>query len=99
MRREDIQPIRGWTDEQWDAAQARLTDRGLIGPDGEITDAGRAAHAAVEEATDRAAARPWEHLGWSATADLADALLPVAQACATAIPYPSPIGLPAPGAA
>ena len=51
MRREDIQPIRGWTDEQWDAAQARLADRGLIAPDGEITDAGRAAHAAVEEAT------------------------------------------------
>ncbi len=56
MRREDIQPIRGWTDEQWDAAQARLMDRGLIGRDGEITDAGRAAHAAVEEATDRVAA-------------------------------------------
>ena len=25
MRREDLQPIRGWTDEQWDAAAARLT--------------------------------------------------------------------------
>ena len=34
MRREDLQPIRGWTDEQWDAAAARLAARGWIGPDG-----------------------------------------------------------------
>ncbi len=46
MRREDVKAIRGSTNKQWDAAQARLADRGLIGPDGEITDAGRAAHAA-----------------------------------------------------
>ena len=97
MRREDIQPIRGWTDEQWEAARARLADRGLIGPDGELTAAGRETHAAVEEATDRAAGRPWARLGPAATAELAGALTPVAQACAAAIPYPSPIGVPAPG--
>ncbi len=97
LRREDIQPVRGWTDEQWDGARARLAGRGLSGPGGKLTGAGREAHAAVEDATDRAAARPWARLGAAAAAEAAAALLPVARACATVISYPSPIGLPAPG--
>jgi hypothetical protein len=40
LRREDMQPVRGWTDEQWDAARSRLVGRGWIGPDGELTSAG-----------------------------------------------------------
>jgi hypothetical protein len=99
LRREDLQPIRGWTDEQWDDAQRRLADRGWVGPDGELTGAGRDAHAAVEEATDRAASRPWARIGTEATAELVTMLTPLAKACASVIAYPSPIGLPAPGAA
>jgi hypothetical protein len=30
LRREDLQPIRGWTDEEWDAARDRLAGRGLM---------------------------------------------------------------------
>jgi hypothetical protein len=97
MPREDIQPIRGWSDEQWEAARSRLAGRGLIGPDGELTAAGRETHAAAEGATDRAAGRPWARLGPAATKELVGVLTPVAQACAAAIPYPSPIGVPAPG--
>ncbi len=97
MRREDLQPIRGWTDEQWDGARARLARRGWTGPDGALTPAGRAAHAAVERATDQAAARPWARLGPAAVTDLAEVLTPIAQACAAVVPYPSPIGVPAPG--
>jgi hypothetical protein len=97
MRREDLQPIRGWTDEQWDGATARLAARGWIGPDGALTLAGRAAHVAVEEATDQAAARPWARLGPAAVTDLAEVLTPIARACAAVVPYPSPIGVPAPG--
>ena len=96
LRREDMQPVRGWTDEQWDEARSRLVDRGWVSPDGEITSAGRDVRTRVEEATDRAAARPWTRLGPAATAELADILTPVAQACASAIPYPSPVGVPAP---
>ncbi len=99
LRREDLQPIRGWTDEQWEDARGRLADRGWVGPGGELTSAGRDAHAAVEEATDRAAARPWARLGDEATAELATILTPLAQACAAVMSYPSPIGVPAPGAA
>ena len=98
LRREDLQPVRGWTDEAWEAALRRLTDRGWIGADGALTSTGRDAHAAVEDATDRAAARPWARLGPETTAEVAKVLTPLAQACARVLPYPSPIGVPAPGA-
>src|SRR6266566_2737900 len=97
LRREDMQPVRGWTDEAWDDALSRLAARGWVAADGTLTSAGRDAHAAVEDATDRAASRPWARLGPEATAEIAAALTPLARACATVLPYPSPIGLPAPG--
>lgn len=96
MRREVVQPIRRWSDEQWQAARSRLTDRGYLAADGEPTQAGRTVQREVEEATDRAAARPWAELDEAATADLAAVLTPIAVACATVIPYPSPMGVPAP---
>jgi len=96
LRREDLQPVRGWTDEAWDDALRRLAGRGWVGPDGELTSAGREAHAAAENATDWAAARPWARLGPETTAEIAAVLTPLAQACASALPYPSPIGVPAP---
>ena len=96
LRREDLQPVRGWTDEAWDNALAGLADRGWVGADGRLTSAGQAAHDAVENTTDRAAARPWARLGADATAELADVLTPLAKACAAVVPYPSPIGVPAP---
>ena len=114
MKRENLQPVRGWTDEAWDDALARLAARswasrdGADGADGgdganggdgalTLTRAGREAHAAVEKATDWAAARPWAKLGPEATAEIAAALTPLARACAAVLPYPSPIGVPAPG--
>jgi hypothetical protein len=97
LRREDMQPIRGWTDEQWDDAQARLADRGLMDAEGKLTSEGLDAHAAIEDATDLAAARPWAYLGAEATAELRTVLTPLAQACASLMQFPSPIGVPAPG--
>ena len=99
MRRENLQPVRGWTDEAWDDALARLAARGWVDRDGALTSAGREAHAAVENATDWAAARPWARLSPEATAEIAAALTPISRACATVLPFPSPIGLPAPRAA
>jgi len=94
--REQLQPLRGWTDGEWEQAAARLADRGWLGPGGEITPAGAAARQAVEDATDRAAARPWARLGAAATQDLADELAPIALACAAELPYPNPVGVPEP---
>ena len=99
LRREDLQPTRGWTDEAWDNALAGLADRGWVGADGQLTDAGQAAHDAIEDATDRAAARPWARLGTDAIAELAGVLTPLAKACAAVLPYPNPIGVPVPGGA
>jgi len=94
LSREVLQPIRGWTDEQWSAAASRLAERGLLTPGGEVTGAGRDLHAAVEAATDNAVARPWERVP---VAELRELLLPIAQACAAAIGRRSPIQVPAPG--
>lgn len=96
LRREDMQPVRGWTDEAWDGALSRLAARGWIGADGALTSAGREAHAAVENATDWAASRPWARLAPEITAEIAAVLTPLARACASVVPYPSPIGVPAP---
>jgi hypothetical protein len=107
MSRDLMQPVRGWTDEQWDAAAARLAERGWIGEHAEptttglatggratggLTAAGRAVHDAVEAATDQAAARPWNRMGAAGLAELADVFLPLAQACAAALPEVIPVG-------
>jgi hypothetical protein len=97
-RREQMQPARGWTDEQWDAAAARLADRGLVDQAGTATTAGVALHRDIEHATDVAAARPWNALGDGQVQKLAALLLPVTRACATVLPVPNPIGVPAPSA-
>jgi hypothetical protein len=96
LSRELLQPVRGWADEDWDRAEARLTSRGWLGEDGRLTPEGAAVRQAVEEATDRAAARPWDRLGMAATEELASLLAPVARACAAEIPFPNPVGVPEP---
>jgi hypothetical protein len=92
ISRDLMQPVRGWTDEQWDAAAARLAERGWIGDDAKLTAAGRAAHDAVEAATDEAAGRPWNRMGAAGLAEVADVLLPLAQACAAELPEVIPVG-------
>jgi hypothetical protein len=52
----------------------------------------------VEQATDLAAARPWARLGAARTGELAGALAPIASAAAAVLPFPNPIGVPAPAA-
>ncbi|HWL37220.1 MAG TPA: hypothetical protein VNQ77_13635 [Frankiaceae bacterium] len=81
--REVLQPYRGWTDEEWDAATGRLAARGVLGSR-ELLDS-------VEAATDAAALRAWA----DADTDRALAVLePLARACAGVIPAQSPLGLP-----
>jgi hypothetical protein len=94
--RELMQPARGWTDEAWDAAAARLGERGLLQPDGTATTVGVALHRDIEHATDAAAARPWAALPDRQLEELADVLLPVTIACAAVLPVPNPVGVPAP---
>jgi hypothetical protein len=93
--REVLQPVRGWTDQEWDQAADALAGRGWLAADGTVTPAGHQAHREVEAATDRAASRPWQQLGPAGVADLAGLLAPIARACRAALPFPNPIGLPA----
>jgi hypothetical protein len=65
---------RGWSPEEWTAARDRLTARGLVHPDGTATEAGRSLRRQVELRTDRLAASPWQSLGATDTARLADLL-------------------------
>ncbi|MGC9668097.1 SCO6745 family protein [Planosporangium sp. 12N6] len=96
MSRAVVQPARGWTDEEWDAAARRLTERGWLDADGRPTPTALAAHRDIEAATDRAAAAPWE----AVDVDRVRVLLePIAAACRAALPADTPIGLPTTGTA
>ncbi len=100
--RDWIQRARGWTDPEWTAATGRLTERGLLKDAGQptspATDDGLALHRGIEAATNRAAGRPWARLGAERTAELADLLAPISAACAAELPFPNPVGVPAPAA-
>ncbi|MEV1019306.1 hypothetical protein [Streptomyces sp. NPDC050264] len=54
---------RGWSKQEWDAAQERLRDRGLLDTEGGLTPRGVDLRRAVEETTDRLAVAPYAHLG------------------------------------
>jgi hypothetical protein len=96
--RAQMQPARGWTDEEWNAAVARLGGRGLLHPNGTATQAGTELHRNIERATDVTAARPWARLAERELDEISDVLLPIARACATVLPVPNPVGVPAPAA-
>ena len=54
---------RGWSDEEWDAAVARVRERGLLDASGGLTEDGIQHRAEIEQATDDLAADPWRSLG------------------------------------
>uniref|UniRef100_A0AAU1M1V9 SalK n=1 Tax=Streptomyces sp. NBC_00148 TaxID=2903626 RepID=A0AAU1M1V9_9ACTN len=58
-----ILATRGWRRTDWDAAVERLRERGVLDAGGELTEAGTALRAELEEATDRMDSAPYEHLG------------------------------------
>jgi hypothetical protein len=94
-----LQPARGWSDQEWDQASARLAARGWLDADGVPTAAAVAARDEVEARTDALAAGPWRAVGESAAARLAQLLHPLAARAGADLPFPNPIGVPAPGTA
>lgn len=85
--REQLQPNRGWSDDDWSAAVRELAGRDL-----------RALRAQVEQVTDVAAAAPWQVVGDGAAERLHELLRPVAQRIVEtgAVPVPNPMGVPRP---
>ncbi|MGY5885252.1 SCO6745 family protein [Modestobacter lacusdianchii] len=68
---ESAQLSRGWSDEEWAAALAGLTDRGLVA-DGALTAAGEQLRTALEQETDALSAAPFVHLGVARTERVAE---------------------------
>ncbi|MFF3561513.1 hypothetical protein ACFYXS_15875 [Streptomyces sp. NPDC002574] len=58
-----VQRSRGWSPEDWAAAQDRLRDRGLLDAEGELTGRGVELRREVEAMTDRLDRAPYEHVG------------------------------------
>lgn len=64
--------MRGWSAEEWAAAQERLCERGLLSADGELTQAGTDLRKELEVQTDRVDRAPYEHLGAAGVARLTE---------------------------
>jgi hypothetical protein len=80
---------RGWTQQEWDDAVARLTERGLLDAGGALTAAGQELRAHVESETDRMAAPPWQYLGDERTEELTAIGRELTRAVAAAGAFPS----------
>ena len=93
-----LQASRGWSVEDWAKATERLAGRGLLAPEGSPTERGARLRAAIEARTDERAARPYRLLGDDDLERLIKMTTHAAQTIAAArlIPYPNPMGLPAP---
>lgn len=63
---------RGWSRTDWEAAAGRLRERGLLDGEGQLTEAGTALRAELEDTTDRLDAAPYEHLGAEGTERLTE---------------------------
>ena len=99
MTREALQPNRGWGDLEWEVAEERLAEQGLLGRDRRITQEGLDTLARAEEITDRLAQEPWDAVGGEAADRFAELATPLAQAARTELPDVTPLGLPRAGAA
>ncbi len=86
---------RGWDDDAWAGAQARLRARGLLDDEGGITRAGRELRDGIEARTDELAAAPFAALGEERCRRLYALLQPMAQAIGHGEVFPKPYDVPA----
>ncbi|MGO8872362.1 MAG: SCO6745 family protein [Acidimicrobiales bacterium] len=91
---------RGWSDDDWESAGRRLRSQGLV-VGGRLSSAGRRLREDLEQRTDALAAPPFGRLADEDRAGLFEGVRAVATAVVEAgiVPFPNPMGLPAPDAA
>jgi hypothetical protein len=58
-----LQGSRQWSDDEWDAAIARLAGRGIVDAGGAFTEEGARLRQSIEDRTDALALGPWRALG------------------------------------
>ncbi len=75
-----LQASRAWPDDEWEAAQASLRDKGWLDDGNAMTDAGRAVRQRVEDTTDELALVCWERLGDAKSQRLRELVRPVSRA-------------------
>lgn len=96
-RGDDLRLGRGWGEDEWAAATARLEELGWV-EDGALTTDGRRVRSDVEAVTDAAARRPWTALNTDENERVAELLGPVARAvwASGIVPPSNPVGVGAP---
>ncbi|MFG2493488.1 hypothetical protein ACGFSD_20900 [Streptomyces caniferus] len=72
MSYKGVMATRGWSEEDWTAAQERLRSRGLLDAEGELTEEGVRLRKDLERTTDRLDRAPYEHLGAEGVARLTE---------------------------
>lgn len=77
---ETLQATRNWSNDAWTAASDRLIDRGLLRPDGLLSELGEERRQWVEDRTDQLALAPYEAIGEEACDDLRRLARPFSQA-------------------
>lgn len=87
---------RGWSSDEWDRTEDALVERGLLSPEGGLSQSGQALRDGIEATTDRLAATAYDPIAEAGAERLIDQLHGPAALIATSgmIPYPNPIGLP-----
>ncbi|EST19688.1 SCO6745 family protein [Streptomyces roseochromogenus] len=90
-----LRETRKWDPADWEAATARLRERGLLTADGSLSPAGAVVRAEVEALTDAAAEGPWTALGADRTTRLAALLEPLTHLVVGSglLPPGNPVGL------
>lgn len=84
-----LRATREWPADEWAAAADRLRERGWLDASGALTEEGRAHRSRVEEATDRLALAPWEHLGPERCERLREIARPLSRAIVDAGTFPT----------
>uniref|UniRef100_UPI0033EF2FFA SCO6745 family protein n=1 Tax=Streptomyces sp. NPDC026206 TaxID=3157089 RepID=UPI0033EF2FFA len=80
---------RGWSEEELTAGRERLVERGLLGPDGTLTEAGITLREELEDETDVLDAAPYEHLGAAGVERLTELLTAFTTAIVEAGGFPA----------
>ncbi|WP_410606479.1 SCO6745 family protein [Amycolatopsis sp. lyj-109] len=91
MAKEMVMTKRGWTQEDWTAAEDRLRRRRLLTAEGALTGAGLSLRRHLEKETDRLDRHPYEHLGAAGVRRLTELGAGFTKAAAEAGAFPAPL--------